>query len=126
MFLDKYCICMTAITGLVDVGNMGHGFVILTRKNVMFSVAIITIGCPFCPLHDHLGMETLQILLLSLLMASCTVYPFVRRLLGALGVFIVFNPRMAIWTGYFFMGRILKNRLGHEEGKTFTPAILFF
>jgi hypothetical protein len=126
MLFDKYRICMTAITGLVDVRNMGHGFFVLTRKNVVFSVTIITIGCPFRPLHDHLGMETLQILLLSLLVASCTVHPFVRGLLSALGVFVILNPGMAIGTGKFSMGRIFKNRFGHKEGETFTPAILFF
>src|SRR5512139_3187573 len=99
MLFDKYRIGMTAITGLVDVGNVCHGFVILARKNIMFSVTVITIGRPFCPLHDHLGMETLQILLLRLLMASGTIHLFVRRLLPALSVFIILNPSMAIRTG---------------------------
>jgi hypothetical protein len=99
MLFDKYRIGMTAITGLVDVGNMCHGFVILARKNIMFSVTVITVGCPFRPLHDHLGMETLQILLLRLLMASGAVHPFVRSLLPTLRVFIILNPGMAIRTG---------------------------
>jgi hypothetical protein len=96
MLFDKYRIRMAAVACPLDVGNVCHGFVILTLKNVMFSVTVITIGCSFHPLHDHLGMEALQILLLCLLVASCTVHPFVRRLLPTLGVFIIFNPGMAI------------------------------
>jgi hypothetical protein len=90
---------MAAVACPIDVGNMRHGFVILARKYVMFSVTIITVGCPFSSLHDHLGMEPLQILVLRLLVASCTVHLFVRRLLPALGVLIILNPGMAIRTG---------------------------
>ena len=95
MLFDKYRIRMAAVACPIDVGNMRHGFVILIRENVMFSMTIITTGCPLRPLHDHLGMEALQIFLLRLLMASCAVHPFFRRLLPALGMFIIFNPGMA-------------------------------
>src|SRR4030042_2612294 len=77
MFFDKYRIRMTAIACLFDVGNVGHGFGILAGKDIMFSVTIITIGRPLRPLHDHLGMETLQLFFLRLLVASGTVPPFV-------------------------------------------------
>jgi hypothetical protein len=96
MVLDKYRIRMTAIACLFDVGNVGHGFGILTGQNIMFSVTIITVGCPFRPLHDHLGMEALQVFFLRLLVASGTVYPFVRRPLPALGMLVIFNMGVAI------------------------------
>ena len=90
---------MAAVARPVDVGTMCHRFVILARKNIMLSVTVKTIGCPLRPLHDHLGMEALQIFLLRLLVASGAVHPFVRRLLPPLGVFIILNPGMAIRTG---------------------------
>jgi hypothetical protein len=99
MFFDKSCIRMTTITCPVDVGNVGHGFGILAGKDIMFSVTIITIGCPLRSLHDHLGMEALQVFFLCLLVASRTVHPFVRRLLPTLGMFIIFNMDVAIPTG---------------------------
>jgi hypothetical protein len=99
MFLDKYRIRMTAIACLFDVGNVGHGFGILAGKDIMFSVTIITIGRPLRPLHDHLGMEALQVFFLRLLVASRTVHPFVRRLPPALGMFIIFNMGVAIPAG---------------------------
>ena len=96
MLFDKYRIRMAAVACPLDVGNMCHGFAFPTRKNVMFSVTIKTIGCPLRPLHDHLGMEALQIFLLRLLVASGTVHPFVRRFLSALGVSVIFDPGMAV------------------------------
>jgi len=96
MLFDKDRIRMAAVACPIDVGGMGHGFVILTRKNVVFSMTIITIRCPFHSLHDHLGMETLQIFFLRFLVATCTVHPFVRRLLSALGVSVIFDPGMAV------------------------------
>jgi hypothetical protein len=101
MFLDKYRIRMTAIARLFKVGNMGHGFRILAWKDIMFSVAIITIRCPLRPFHNHLGMEALQVFFLRLLVTSRTVHPFVRYLPPTLGMFIIFNMGVAIPAGKF-------------------------
>jgi hypothetical protein len=59
MLLDEFNIGMATATSLIDIGNVGHGFGILAWQDIMLSVAIITIGCPLRPFHDHLGMKTL-------------------------------------------------------------------
>jgi hypothetical protein len=96
MLFDKDRIRMAAVASSIDVGNMRQGFFILAGQNIMFPVAVKTVGCPFRPLHDHFRMEALQVLLLCLLVASSTIHPFVRGLLPALGVFVILNPGVAI------------------------------
>jgi hypothetical protein len=96
MLFDKDRIRMATVAGSIDVGNMRQGFIILAGLNIMFPVAVKAVGCPFRSLHDHFGMETLQVLLFCLLVASSTIHPFVRGLLPALGVFVILNPGMAI------------------------------
>jgi hypothetical protein len=90
---------MAAITCLFDVGNVGHGFGILAGQNIVFSVTVITVGCPLHPLHDHLGMEALQVFFLRLLVASGTVHPLVRRLLPALCMSVILDTGVAIRAG---------------------------
>ena len=96
VLLDKDRIGMASVACPIGVRNMRHGFAIFARKDIVLSVTIIASGRPFGALHDHFGMEALQILLLHLLMARSTVYPFVRRLLPAFGVSIILNPSVAI------------------------------
>src|SRR4030067_1587067 len=87
MLLDKFHLRMATITSLVNVGNVCLGFGILAGEDIMPSVAIITISCPLRSLHDHLGMKALLVFFVSLLMAGCTVHPFVYSL-PALGMFV--------------------------------------
>ena len=62
----------------------------------MFSVAVITAGCPLHPFHDHLGMKALQVFFLRFLVAGRAVHFFVRSLLPALGVLVIFDMGVAI------------------------------
>jgi hypothetical protein len=65
-------------------------------QDIVFSVTIVTIGRPFHPFHDHLGMEALQVFLFGFLVASRAVYLLIRSVLSPLGMFIIFNMGMAI------------------------------
>jgi len=64
--------------------------------DIVFSVTIITIGRPFCPFHDQLGMKALQVFFFSLSVTSRAVHPLIRSLLSTLGMFIIFNMGVAI------------------------------
>ena len=74
MFFDEFFIWMASIAGIFYVGGMGHRFWIFTGKNVMFPMAIITVGCPLSSLHYGLGMETLLIFLILFLVAHSAFY----------------------------------------------------
>src|SRR4030043_4655 len=126
MLFDKFQIRMTSIACFFNVGNVCHGFGILTGEDIMFSVTIITISCPLHPLHDHLRMKTLLVFLACLLVASGTVHLLVRSLLPPLGMFVIFNMGVAIPTGEFSVDRFFKFLLRHKERNTFTLIILLF
>ncbi len=53
VLLDKDRIRMASVACPIDVRNVGHGLVVLARKNVVFPVTVVTVGCPLRPLHDH-------------------------------------------------------------------------
>ena len=74
MLLDECKIGMTAVTCLFDVRDIGHRFGILTWKDVVFSMAIITVSRPLCPLHNHLRMKALLILFLRLPVTNPAVH----------------------------------------------------
>jgi len=126
MLFDKFNIGVASIACLADIGNMGHRFRVLTWKDVMFPVAIITVRSPLGPLHDHFGVQTLLVLFLRRLMTPRTVYPALDRLLPPGGMGIVTDLRMAVRTGKVPMDGVLKPGFGYEEGNTLPEPVLTF
>jgi len=88
MLFHKFDIGMTAFTRLSNVGNIRHRSRVLARKDIMLSMTIKTIRCPFRSFHDHFGMKALRILFFCLIVAALAIYPPVGS--------FSFHPRMGI------------------------------
>jgi len=123
MLLDKFQIPMTPITCLVDIGNMGHGFGILTWQDIVFSVTIIAISCPLRSFHDHFRMKSLFILFLCFIVATLAIHPPVGSFLSTLGVGIIRYFCMAVGAGELSMNRSFEARFRYKKGNCFPEGI---
>src|SRR5512139_4294058 len=115
MLFHKFDIGMTALTRLINVGNMRHRSRVLARKDVMFSMAIKTIRCPFRSFHDHFRMKALLILFFCFIVAALAIYPPVCSFLSTLGMGIIRYFCMAVGTGKASMNGILEARFRYKK-----------
>jgi hypothetical protein len=124
MVFHKFDIGMTAITGLINVGNMRHRSRILARKDVMFSMAIKTTRCPFCSFHDHFRMKSLLILFFCFIVATLAVHSPVGSFLSTFGVGIIRYFRVAVGAGELSMNGIFEARFRYKKGYFSSAGIL--
>jgi hypothetical protein len=124
MLLDKFQIRMTPIARLVDTGNMGHGFGILTWQDIVFSVTIMAISRPLRSFHDHFRMKSLLIFFVCLIVATLAIHPPVGSFLSTLGVGIIRYFCMAVGAGELSVNRIFEARFRYKKGNLFPAGIL--
>jgi hypothetical protein len=124
MLFHKFDIGMTALTRLSNVGNMRHRSRVLAPEDIMFSMTIKTIRCPFRSFHDHFRMKALLVLLFCLIVATLATYPPVGSFLSTLGMGIIRYFRMAVGAGEGSMNRILEARFRYKKGDFSSAGIL--
>jgi hypothetical protein len=124
MLFHKFDIGMTALTRLMNIGNMRHRSRVLAWKDIMFSMAIKTIRCRFRSFHDPVRMKTLLILFFCFLVATLTIYPPVGSFLSTLGMGIIRYFCMAVGAGEASMNGILEARFRYKKGDFSSTGIL--
>jgi hypothetical protein len=124
MLFHKFDIGMTALTRPSNVGNMRHRSRVLARKNIMFSMAIKTIRCPFRSFHDHFRMKALLILFFCFIVATLAIYPPVGSFLSTLGMGIIRYFCMAVGAGELSMNRIFESGFRYKKGDFSSAGLL--
>ena len=124
VLFHKFDIGMAALTRLINVGNMRHRSRVLAPKDIMLSMTIKTIRCPFRSFHDHFRMKALRILFFCLIVAALAIYPPVGSFLSTLGMGIILYFCMAVGAGEVSMNGILEARFRYKKGDFSSAGIL--